>query len=149
MYLFVCLLTVFSDLWSDKKINRKSPLETLLTPIYDNKIKQELLIWLYIMFRIMCWKCVLINAYCVRCCSCTAVISTVTFLCCSGTGVFMTRGQLMNCHLCAGVKHKVLLRRLLATFFDRCVTSHQITAVCRGVTVHVLVRLIRFDMHEY
>ncbi|XP_052447630.1 nucleus accumbens-associated protein 2 isoform X2 [Carassius gibelio] len=35
------------------------------------------------------------------------------------TGVFMTRGQLMNCHLCAGVKHKVLLRRLLATFFDR------------------------------
>lgn len=37
----------------------------------------------------------------------------------SGSGVFMTRGQLMNCHLCAGVKHKVLLRRLLATFFDR------------------------------
>ncbi|KAA0716247.1 Nucleus accumbens-associated protein 2 [Triplophysa tibetana] len=36
-----------------------------------------------------------------------------------GTGVFMTRGQLMNCHLCAGIKHKVLLRRLLATFFDR------------------------------
>ncbi|XP_067293636.1 LOW QUALITY PROTEIN: nucleus accumbens-associated protein 2 [Pseudorasbora parva] len=36
-----------------------------------------------------------------------------------GTSVFMTRGQLMNCHLCAGVKHKVLLRRLLATFFDR------------------------------
>lgn len=31
----------------------------------------------------------------------------------------MTRGQLMNCHLCAGVKHKVLLRRLLAAFFDR------------------------------
>nr|XP_057927930.1 nucleus accumbens-associated protein 2-like isoform X2 [Doryrhamphus excisus] len=36
-----------------------------------------------------------------------------------GSGVLMTRGQLMNCHLCAGVKHKVLLRRLLATFFDR------------------------------
>ncbi|KAK7165139.1 hypothetical protein R3I94_003494 [Phoxinus phoxinus] len=36
-----------------------------------------------------------------------------------GSGVFMTRGQLMNCHLCAGVKHKVLLRRLLAAFFDR------------------------------
>ncbi|XP_019900082.1 nucleus accumbens-associated protein 2 isoform X1 [Esox lucius] len=36
-----------------------------------------------------------------------------------GSGVFMTRGQLMNCHLCAGIKHKVLLRRLLATFFDR------------------------------
>ncbi|KAK5614313.1 hypothetical protein CRENBAI_004286 [Crenichthys baileyi] len=37
----------------------------------------------------------------------------------AGSSVFMTRGQLMNCHLCAGVKHKVLLRRLLATFFDR------------------------------
>ncbi|KAM9069533.1 nucleus accumbens-associated protein 2 isoform X2 [Sarcophilus harrisii] len=37
----------------------------------------------------------------------------------SGSGVYITRGQLMNCHLCAGVKHKVLLRRLLATFFDR------------------------------
>lgn len=36
-----------------------------------------------------------------------------------GSGVYITRGQLMNCHLCAGVKHKVLLRRLLATFFDR------------------------------
>ncbi|XP_055056633.2 nucleus accumbens-associated protein 2 [Misgurnus anguillicaudatus] len=36
-----------------------------------------------------------------------------------GSGVYMTRGQLMNCHLCAGVKHKVLLRRLLAAFFDR------------------------------
>ncbi|XP_028664934.1 nucleus accumbens-associated protein 2-like [Erpetoichthys calabaricus] len=37
----------------------------------------------------------------------------------AGTAVYITRGQLMNCHLCAGVKHKVLLRRLLATFFDR------------------------------
>ncbi|XP_061589618.1 nucleus accumbens-associated protein 2 [Cololabis saira] len=37
----------------------------------------------------------------------------------AGSQVFMTRGQLMNCHLCAGIKHKVLLRRLLATFFDR------------------------------
>ncbi|XP_038638102.1 nucleus accumbens-associated protein 2-like isoform X2 [Scyliorhinus canicula] len=36
-----------------------------------------------------------------------------------GSGVYITRGQLMNCHLCAGVKHKVLLRRLLASFFDR------------------------------
>ncbi|XP_014385147.1 PREDICTED: nucleus accumbens-associated protein 2 [Myotis brandtii] len=34
-------------------------------------------------------------------------------------GPWITQGQLMNCHLCAGVKHKVLLRRLLATFFDR------------------------------
>uniref|UniRef100_A0A8D0HSC7 NACC family member 2 n=1 Tax=Sphenodon punctatus TaxID=8508 RepID=A0A8D0HSC7_SPHPU len=40
----------------------------------------------------------------------------------AGSGVFITRGQLMNCHLCAGVKHKVLLRRLLATFFDRYVS---------------------------
>ncbi|XP_054854303.1 nucleus accumbens-associated protein 2 [Eublepharis macularius] len=37
----------------------------------------------------------------------------------AGSSVYITRGQLMNCHLCAGVKHKVLLRRLLATFFDR------------------------------
>ncbi|XP_058158717.1 nucleus accumbens-associated protein 2 [Dasypus novemcinctus] len=37
----------------------------------------------------------------------------------AASGVYITRGQLMNCHLCAGVKHKVLLRRLLATFFDR------------------------------
>lgn len=41
------------------------------------------------------------------------------FLAATGSGVYITRGQLMNCHLCAGVKHKVLLRRLLATFFDR------------------------------
>lgn len=41
----------------------------------------------------------------------------------AGSGVYITRGQLMNCHLCAGVKHKVLLRRLLATFFDRYVQS--------------------------
>uniref|UniRef100_S4R9Z2 NACC family member 2 n=1 Tax=Petromyzon marinus TaxID=7757 RepID=S4R9Z2_PETMA len=41
----------------------------------------------------------------------------------SGTGVYITRGQLMNCHLCAGVRHKVLLRRLLAAFFDRCRTT--------------------------
>ncbi|XP_061672176.1 nucleus accumbens-associated protein 2-like isoform X2 [Syngnathoides biaculeatus] len=41
----------------------------------------------------------------------------------AGSGVFMSRGQLMNCHLCAGVKHKVLLRRLLATFFDSCGTG--------------------------
>lgn len=45
----------------------------------------------------------------------------LTLLCLvlTGSGVYITRGQLMNCHLCAGVKHKVLLRRLLATFFDR------------------------------
>lgn len=37
----------------------------------------------------------------------------------AGYSAYITpRGQLMNCHLCAGVKHKVLLRRLLATFFD-------------------------------
>ncbi|MBV94347.1 Nucleus accumbens-associated protein 2, partial [Eschrichtius robustus] len=37
----------------------------------------------------------------------------------AGSGIYIMRGQLMNCHLCAGVKHKVLLRHLLATFFDR------------------------------
>ncbi|NXD27269.1 NACC2 protein, partial [Spelaeornis formosus] len=37
----------------------------------------------------------------------------------AGSGVYITRGQLMNCHLSPPVKHKVLLRRLLATFFDR------------------------------
>lgn len=43
----------------------------------------------------------------------------ILHLAAAGSGVYITRGQLMNCHLCAGVKHKVLLRRLLATFFDR------------------------------
>lgn len=47
-----------------------------------------------------------------------------------GSGVFMTRGQLMNCHLCAGVKHKVLLRRLLAAFFDRSVECHCYVYLC-------------------
>uniref|UniRef100_A0A8C4QFB4 NACC family member 2 n=1 Tax=Eptatretus burgeri TaxID=7764 RepID=A0A8C4QFB4_EPTBU len=37
----------------------------------------------------------------------------------SGAGVYIARGQLMNCHMCAGIRHKVLLRRLLAAFFDR------------------------------
>ncbi|XP_048473891.1 nucleus accumbens-associated protein 1 isoform X2 [Rhincodon typus] len=37
----------------------------------------------------------------------------------TGTSVFITRAQLMNCHVCAGTRHKVLLRRLLASFFDR------------------------------
>ncbi|KAJ8345820.1 hypothetical protein SKAU_G00300130 [Synaphobranchus kaupii] len=37
----------------------------------------------------------------------------------SGTSVFITRAQLMNCHVSAGTRHKVLLRRLLASFFDR------------------------------
>uniref|UniRef100_UPI00398F6A1F nucleus accumbens-associated protein 1-like isoform X2 n=1 Tax=Pristiophorus japonicus TaxID=55135 RepID=UPI00398F6A1F len=36
-----------------------------------------------------------------------------------GTSVYITRAQLMNCHICAGTRHKVLLRRLLAAFFDR------------------------------
>ncbi|XP_024907022.1 nucleus accumbens-associated protein 2 [Pteropus alecto] len=44
----------------------------------------------------------------------------------AGSGVYITRGQLMNCHLCAGVKHKVLLRRLLATFFDRCTNARRV-----------------------
>ncbi|MBN3284747.1 NACC2 protein, partial [Polyodon spathula] len=37
----------------------------------------------------------------------------------TGTSVFITRAQLMNCHVSAGTRHKVLLRRLLASFFDR------------------------------
>ncbi|KAJ8363173.1 hypothetical protein SKAU_G00120040 [Synaphobranchus kaupii] len=37
----------------------------------------------------------------------------------NGTSVFITRAQLMNCHVSAGTRHKVLLRRLLASFFDR------------------------------
>ncbi|KAL2086868.1 hypothetical protein ACEWY4_017927 [Coilia grayii] len=37
----------------------------------------------------------------------------------SGTSVFISRAQLMNCHVSAGTRHKVLLRRLLASFFDR------------------------------
>lgn len=37
----------------------------------------------------------------------------------AGTSVFISRAQLMNCHVSAGTRHKVLLRRLLAAFFDR------------------------------
>uniref|UniRef100_A0AAY5EWZ6 Nucleus accumbens associated 1, BEN and BTB (POZ) domain containing b n=1 Tax=Electrophorus electricus TaxID=8005 RepID=A0AAY5EWZ6_ELEEL len=37
----------------------------------------------------------------------------------TGTSVFISRAQLMNCHISAGTRHKVLLRRLLAAFFDR------------------------------
>ncbi|KAG5279651.1 hypothetical protein AALO_G00080110 [Alosa alosa] len=37
----------------------------------------------------------------------------------SGTNVYISRAQLMNCHISAGTRHKVLLRRLLAAFFDR------------------------------
>ncbi|KAL4658080.1 nucleus accumbens-associated protein 1-like [Arapaima gigas] len=37
----------------------------------------------------------------------------------TGTSVYITRAQLMNCHVSAGTRHKVLLRRLLASFFDR------------------------------
>ncbi|KAM6904997.1 nucleus accumbens associated 1, BEN and BTB (POZ) domain containing a isoform 2-T2 [Xenentodon cancila] len=36
----------------------------------------------------------------------------------SGTSVYISRAQLMNCHVSAGTRHKVLLRRLLAAFFD-------------------------------
>ncbi|XP_010773633.1 nucleus accumbens associated 1, BEN and BTB (POZ) domain containing a isoform X2 [Notothenia coriiceps] len=36
-----------------------------------------------------------------------------------GTSVYISRAQLMNCHVSAGTRHKVLLRRLLAAFFDR------------------------------
>ncbi|EHB17585.1 Nucleus accumbens-associated protein 2 [Heterocephalus glaber] len=37
----------------------------------------------------------------------------------AASGVYITHGQPMNCHLCSELKHKVFLRRLLATFFDR------------------------------
>ncbi|EPQ07627.1 Nucleus accumbens-associated protein 1 [Myotis brandtii] len=37
----------------------------------------------------------------------------------TGTNVYITRAQLMNCHVSAGTQHKVLLWRLLASFFDR------------------------------
>lgn len=37
----------------------------------------------------------------------------------AGTSVYISRAQLMNCHVSAGTRHKVLLRRLLAAFFDR------------------------------
>ncbi len=33
--------------------------------------------------------------------------------------MYVTRAQLMNCHVSAGTRHKVLLWRLLASFFDR------------------------------
>lgn len=46
----------------------------------------------------------------------------------SGTSVFISRAQLMNCHVSAGTRHKVLLRRLLAAFFDRSVA--EILPVC-------------------
>lgn len=42
--------------------------------------------------------------------------------------MFISRAQLMNCHVSAGTRHKVLLRRLLAAFFDRFAPS-----VCIGI----------------
>lgn len=49
-------------------------------------------------------------------------ICLLTFIACAlfaGTSVYISRAQLMNCHVSAGTRHKVLLRRLLAAFFDR------------------------------
>lgn len=63
----------------------------------------------------------------------------------SGTQVLMTRGQLMNCHLCAGIKHKVLLRRLLATFFDRWVHKYE----NRTVSFVLLGRSVRLLQQHY
>ncbi|XP_072811298.1 nucleus accumbens-associated protein 1-like [Vicugna pacos] len=37
----------------------------------------------------------------------------------TGTNVYITRAQLMNCHVNAGTEHRILLRRLLGIFFDR------------------------------
>lgn len=53
----------------------------------------------------------------------------------SGTSVFISRAQLMNCHVSAGTRHKVLLRRLLAAFFDRSVSPHQGAPVPPGASV--------------
>lgn len=46
----------------------------------------------------------------------------------AGTSVYISRAQLMNCHVSAGTRHKVLLRRLLAAFFDRFVPSARASA---------------------
>lgn len=49
-----------------------------------------------------------------------SVVCVILF---AGTSVYISRAQLMNCHVSAGTRHKVLLRRLLAAFFDRFVPS--------------------------
>lgn len=51
----------------------------------------------------------------------------------------------MNCHLCAGIKHKVLLRRLLATFFDRWVHKYE----NRTVSFVLLGRSVRLLKQHY
>uniref|UniRef100_A0A8C9YKV6 Nucleus accumbens associated 1 n=1 Tax=Sander lucioperca TaxID=283035 RepID=A0A8C9YKV6_SANLU len=51
----------------------------------------------------------------------------------SGTSVFISRAQLMNCHVSAGTRHKVLLRRLLAAFFDRLLTARSFSSFAFGV----------------
>lgn len=53
----------------------------------------------------------------------------------SGTSVFISRAQLMNCHVSAGTRHKVLLRRLLAAFFDRSVSAFYVIFY---ITVNIL-----------
>ncbi|CAG12503.1 unnamed protein product [Tetraodon nigroviridis] len=51
----------------------------------------------------------------------------------SGRGPAPTSTGLMNCHVSAGTRHKVLLRRLLAAFFDRSVCGPR----SRPVSAHV------------
>lgn len=65
-------------------------------------------------------------------------IYLLTFFACAspGTSVYISRAQLMNCHVSAGTRHKVLLRRLLAAFFDRFVPS-----VCVSGSISASVRL--------
>lgn len=55
------------------------------------------------------------------------------FVCASsaGTSVYISRAQLMNCHVSAGTRHKVLLRRLLAAFFDRFVPRAAVSISAR------------------
>uniref|UniRef100_A0A2I3HAP2 Nucleus accumbens associated 1 n=1 Tax=Nomascus leucogenys TaxID=61853 RepID=A0A2I3HAP2_NOMLE len=52
----------------------------------------------------------------------------------TGTNVYITRAQLMNCHVSAGTGHKVLLRRLLASFFDRNTLANSCSTGIRSST---------------
>lgn len=58
----------------------------------------------------------------------------------SGTSVFISRAQLMNCHVSAGTRHKVLLRRLLAAFFDRSVRDAK-RSLCQRSRKYTIVSL--------
>ncbi len=59
VFLFL-LLTVFSDLWSDKKRNPKS--------LICQQNQNQFWIWLYPKFRLMFWKCMQISTDLIRLC---------------------------------------------------------------------------------